>query len=198
MNKKQYYAIWQGRRTGIFSTWKECKALTDGCPNGFKRFSNFDEANKKLKEELARIESENKRKQQILHEGISVSVNWIQLFEEVEWQIVNTKTYEKIERSEIFKEGTKDIAEFIAIVHALEHCKKNGLNLPVYTGNNTAIEWVKKPSAIPVRLMPTNSTKLSVALNLAVRWLKENEFSNQLMKWDTGNWGVNPASFGTT
>lgn len=63
MNKKQYYAIWQGRRTGIFSTWKECKALTDGCPNGFKKFPNFDAAHKKLKEELARIESENKRKQ---------------------------------------------------------------------------------------------------------------------------------------
>lgn len=128
-----------------------------------------------------------------MHEGISVGVNWIQLFEEVEWQIVNTKTYEKIERSDIFKEGTKDIAEFIAIVHALEHCKKNGLNLPIYTGNHTAIDWIKNPSGISVTQMPTNSTKFCVAFNLAIRWLKENEFSNQLMSWDTDNWGINPA-----
>ena len=27
---KKYYVVWQGRETGIFTTWAKCQSLVDG------------------------------------------------------------------------------------------------------------------------------------------------------------------------
>ncbi|NOU52866.1 ribonuclease HI [Pseudoalteromonas sp. JBTF-M23] len=42
---KKYYVVWQGRKTGIFSSWAECKSQVDGFTGAkFKSFPTLNEA----------------------------------------------------------------------------------------------------------------------------------------------------------
>ena len=45
MAKKNYYAVRQGRKPGIYRTWAECKAQVDGYKNAeYKGFATMEEA----------------------------------------------------------------------------------------------------------------------------------------------------------
>jgi ribonuclease HI len=96
----------------------------------------------------------------------------------------------------IFPLGTINIGEFLAIVHALALLDKSGSSLPIYSDSRTAIKWVKDRK-IKTNL-PRNS-KTEELFNLvdrAVAWLESHEYKNQVLKWDTENWGEIPADFG--
>jgi ribonuclease HI len=46
MNNETYYVVKRGYKPGIYKTWLECKAATDGFKSPlFKKFASFDEAN---------------------------------------------------------------------------------------------------------------------------------------------------------
>jgi ribonuclease HI len=40
------------------------------------------------------------------------------------------------------------------------------------------------------------NTKLFELLDRAVKWLNENEYENEVLKWETRAWGENPADSG--
>ncbi|MCD4718415.1 MAG: RNase H1/viroplasmin domain-containing protein [Desulfobacula sp.] len=43
--KKKFYVVWAGHQPGIYLTWAECKAQTDGFPSTeFKSFKSLEEA----------------------------------------------------------------------------------------------------------------------------------------------------------
>ena len=44
MAKKNWYAVVQGRRPGLYRTWAECEAQVKGCASVFKGFSTQEEA----------------------------------------------------------------------------------------------------------------------------------------------------------
>ena len=44
MAKKNWYAVVQGRRPGLYRTWAECEAQVKGCARVFKGFCTKDEA----------------------------------------------------------------------------------------------------------------------------------------------------------
>jgi len=45
MPKKKFYVVWKGRKTGVFTSWKVCKAQIDGFEGAqYKSFANLDEA----------------------------------------------------------------------------------------------------------------------------------------------------------
>ena len=43
-----------------------------------------------------------------------------------------------------FEEGTNNIGEFLAIVHALALLKKKGFDMPIYSDSANAISWVRQ------------------------------------------------------
>lgn len=48
MAAKKYYVVWNGRKTGIFSTWAECEKQTKGFKGvSFKSFPTLEEKQKK-------------------------------------------------------------------------------------------------------------------------------------------------------
>ncbi len=48
--KKKYYVVWRGRKTGIFNTWAECEQQTKGFQGAsFKSFPSLAEAEKAFK-----------------------------------------------------------------------------------------------------------------------------------------------------
>ena len=51
MAKRKYYAVKTGRSSGIYSTWDECKAQTDGVSGAeYKAFFSLEEAEQYLRE----------------------------------------------------------------------------------------------------------------------------------------------------
>lgn len=89
--------------------------------------------------------------------------------------------------------GSNNIAEFLAAVHALALCKKRGLRLDVYSDSVTALAWVRDGKA-NTGIRP--SIEAVGLIDRAEIWLRENPERNKLIKWDTKNWGENPADYG--
>jgi len=88
------------------------------------------------------------------------------------------------------------VGEFLAIVHALAHLKKQNNNIPVYSDSRNGIGWVRDKTHRSSILFTDKNKKLFELLDRAVKWLKENEFNNPVLKWETKAWGENPADFG--
>ena len=105
-------------------------------------------------------------------------------------------------RNEAFRVGplkgvTINQGEFFAIVHALVRMKKESCDWPVYSDSQVARCWVRTRGLDSelIHQMDIDS-KTKDLLERATRWLRNNEFTNEVLKWNTAVWGENPADFG--
>lgn len=95
-----------------------------------------------------------------------------------------------------FPQGTVNIGEFLAIVHALAYLKQRNSDWPVYSDSRTAIAWLKK-RAVNTKLEPSaKNRELFKLLERALSWLENNNWKNPVLKWETEYWGEIPADFG--
>jgi ribonuclease HI len=114
----------------------------------------------------------------------------------VEYQGVDTKTQKALFSAGPFEDGTVNIAEFLAIVHALAYCKQRGITLPIYSDSRNAIGWVADKQVRTKHTRTETSEKLFQLIDRALAWLNNNEYVNPILKWETRAWGENPADFG--
>src|SRR6188508_1542679 len=89
------------------------------------------------------------------------------------------------DKSELFhfgpaRDGTNNIGEFLALVHALAWLqKKNDTSIPIYSDSKTAIAWVNRKKA-NTQLKPTpHNAQLFDMIKRAEKWLKENEWKTR-------------------
>lgn len=93
-------------------------------------------------------------------------------------------------------QGTNNIGEFLAIVHALALMEQQGWSLPIYTDSRTGLAWVRNCKA---RTTLARTARTAQALDLVARaeaWLRAHSFRTEVKKWDTHSWGEVPADFG--
>jgi len=62
----------------------------------------------------------------------------------LEYRGVVTSTGKEFFRQGPFENGTNNVGEFLAIVHALIWLKRKKVSSPVYSDSQTAITWVKR------------------------------------------------------
>ena len=207
--KKKYYTVWKGHHTGVFESWDDCKAqITNFEGAQYKSFATFEAAKKAYKgnykdyigtskkfvselsdEQLKKIGSPN-------YNSIAVDAAVSGNPGKMEYQGVDTKTKKRLFHQGPFEQGTNNIGEFLAIVHALAFLKKQNSNRIIYTDSKTAISWVKKKTA-NTKLERTDKNKpLFDLVDRAVAWLKANNYSTTIVKWETKAWGEIPADFG--
>ncbi len=104
-------------------------------------------------------------------------------------------------RKQIFQNkypvATNNIGEFLAIVHALAHIKKQGLDIDVvYSDSLYAISWVKDKEC-RTNFDRTDETKLVFEhIERAILWLQTNDYKTRVLKWQTREWGEIPADYG--
>jgi len=114
----------------------------------------------------------------------------------MEYRGVYTKTGEEIFRQGPFKEGTNNIGEFLALVHGLAFLKQMNSSLPIYTDSKTALAWVKaKKAKTKLEKSGVNATLFELVSRAEV-WLQQNEYTTEILKWETSVWGEIPADFG--
>ena len=93
-------------------------------------------------------------------------------------------------------QGTNNIGEFLAIVHALALMKQKGIEMPIYSDSHTARTWVAKRKAkTTLKETPETAQALELVAR-AEKWLYENDINVPILKWETEQWGEIPADFG--
>ena len=206
MAKKKFYVVWKGRKTGVFTTWEECSAQVTGFTGAeYKSFENREAAEAAFRS--AYEEYKGKRVPTVspamleiigkpIEDSYSVDASCIGSPGPMEYQCVHTTTCQQIFHQGPFKNGTNNIGEFLAIVHALALFKKRGITAPIYTDSDTALAWVKHKKC-KTKLTPDETNRpIFELISRAESWLDENEFVNELLKWDTNAWGEIPADYG--
>lgn len=105
------------------------------------------------------------------------------------YQGVDLETGEKLFYQDLGM-GTNNIAEFLAIVHAIHYCDKNGIEPNIWSDSKTAIAWVRNK-----KCNSTFTGDVNIRLDKACAYLK-NRDAIDINKWPTKKWGEIPADFG--
>lgn len=200
--------VWDGYEPGIYKTWDECKQQTHGYPEAkFKAFENLADAQeaflspywdfigKNKKPETGNAELRAKVGEPIA-DSISVDAACSGNPGKMEYQGVYTKTKEKIFLQGPFENATNNIGEFLALVHALALLKQKNSDLPIYSDSLTAIGWVKKKKTKTLLEKSENNKIVFELIERAEKWLANNTYTTQILKWETEAWGEIPADFG--
>lgn len=203
---QKYYVVWQGHHPGVYSSWEKCLAQVKNYPNAlYKSYPTKEEADDAFRSgpetitKKAPVRSRIKTNSgtSIIYQSISVDAACSGNPGLMEYRGVWTE-----DKSEIFhfgpqRDGTNNIGEFLAIVHALALLlKRNDSTTPIYTDSKTAISWVNKKKA-NTKLQPGKyNTELFDMIRRAEKWLKDHTWKNPILKWDTAHWGEIPADFG--
>ena len=207
--KTKYYVVWQGRKTGVFTDWKECEAQIKGFEDArYKSFESIQEAEAAIQRNYWEFVAKKEDKKAVLTKEIPASIGrpiknsiavdaaWNTASGDMEYQGIYYATGERLFLQGPFKDATNNIGEFLAVVHGLAYLQKKESDLPIYSDSRTAISWIKKKHANTKLVLTPRNKPVFEMLQRAERWLAANQFSNKILKWETEYWGENPADFG--
>jgi len=204
--KKKYYVVWKGHSTGVFDTWEECKKQVDGFQSPeYKSFPTLESAQAAFKEESSQFIGKKAHPIHIIMDGLygkpvvpSISVDGACSGSTriAEYQGVDTESGTALFKVGPFMDGTNNVMEFLALVHALALCKQKGMVVPIYSDSVNAIKWVKAKKTRTNLAKTAHNANLFDMIHRAEKWLKTNSYSNKILKWETQAWGEIPADFG--
>ena len=205
MPKQKYYVVWKGRRTGIFTSWTECEKQVKGFAGAeYKAFGTLREAESALRSGYeaykGKPSSMGKWKEASVKPilpSICVDAACDGSPGKLEYRGVYTESAREIFRVGPFPDGTNNVGEFLAIVHALAWMAKNNKRMPVYSDSENAIAWVYTGECRTRLKRTTRNAPIFVLIRSAENWLAENELRDDaVLKWNTELWGEIPADFG--
>ncbi len=204
MSKKaKFYVVWKGHKTGIFNSWEECRNQTHGYEGAlYKSFNTLQEAKVaynqnpyKFFNTTKQAKSKSISRQNIIRDSLSVDAACSGNPGVMEYRGVHVGSNKEWFINK-FPLGTNNIGEFLAIVHALALMKEHKINIPIYSDSATAISWVKNKKCNTKLEVTTKTKPLYEVIKRAEEWLKNNNWNQQLIKWETEIWGEIPADFG--
>jgi len=114
----------------------------------------------------------------------------------MEYRAVDTQTHQQLFYQGPFDQGTNNIGEFLALVHGLAFLSKNKCSRKIYSDSRIAIGWVKKKKCNTKLKQTSKNKKVFELLKRAEDWLKKNNYTTIILKWETKAWGEIPADFG--
>ena len=208
MAKKKYYVVWEGKKTGVFSSWKECEQQIKGFEGAkYKSFADEELAKKAFQGNYFDFVGKDFSKKEIPQEVRALIGNPIQNSLSVdaacsgnpgvlEYRGVDTKSAIELFRLGPFPQGTVNIGEFLALVHGLAYLKQKNSNFPIYSDSRVAIKWVKQKKINTKLERNQINNDLFKLVERAITWLKNNSIETKILKWETAVWGEIPADFG--
>ena len=93
-------------------------------------------------------------------------------------------------------QGTNNIGEFLAIVHALALIRRNGWTMKVYSDSVSGMAWVRNRKAKTTLARDERTAQALDLVRRAEDWLWQNPGHAEVLKWNTEEWGEIPADFG--
>ncbi len=211
MKSTKYYVVWKGRKTGIFTTWAECKQQVDKFADAkYKSFKTKAQAQSAFNSSPPNYYSSKSKSKanksvtittpsngQIIEQSISVDASCLGNPGIMEYQGVETMTKKILFRHGPMNNGTNNIGEFLALVDGLAYLQDhNQLTMPIYSDSKIAIGWVRKKQPKTTLKPNYQNQEIFTRLENAIDWLKNNSYTNPILKWETRSWGEIPADFG--
>jgi ribonuclease HI len=206
---KKWYVVWHGHNPGIYESWDEAGKQVQGVPGAkFKSFPSRAQAESAFAGDHTEHISSGTRgvrkpakasttlPSAVRLPSIAVDAACDMTTGVMEYRGVDLATGAELFRMGPFRDSSNNLGEFLAIVHALGLCKQQGLVVPIYSDSRTALSWVRRKLAkTTVQRTPGNAGVFDLIAR-AEHWLKTNTYANPVLKWETDDWGENPADFG--
>lgn len=205
MAQKKYYVVWEGVEPGVYDSWDACKAQVTGYDRAlYKSFPSRNEAEAAFHDNPWKHLNSGKKPRSnaspshpsIIRQSLAVDAACSGNPGRMEYRGVWVDDNTELFHVGPIEQGTNNIGEFLAIVHALALLKNDHRSIPIYTDSVNAIKWVEKKKC-NTKLVQTEQNKLLFEwIARAEKWLRENHYTNPLLKWETKQWGEIPADFG--
>lgn len=200
----KFYVVWQGRETGIFTSWEECKPQIEDYKGAqYKSFKTREEAEQAFAHSYYAAINKDKKTDvkksptpPFIKNSIAVDAACSGNPGDMEYRGVNVFNGEQLFLQGVYKEATNNIGEFLAIVHGLALLKKQNSDWPIYSDSITAISWIKAKKCKTKLERTANNTEVFARIEAAEKWLATNTYTTKIYKWDTKAWGEIPADFG--
>lgn len=208
MAKQKFYVVWEGHRPGVYVTWDTCKKQVDGFAGAkYKSFESRAEAEAAFKSNYwkfvqksapAAAAAKGKTpKSAIIQNSIAVDAACSGNPGDMEYQGVVTSTGQRLFHVGPLEDGTNNIGEFLALVHALAMLKQQGKPaVPIYSDSKIAQGWIKKGKCNTKLESTGRNDQIFEMIDRAEKWLAVNKITNPVLKWETKDWGEIPADFG--
>ena len=218
MAKRKFYVVWVGREPGIYEDWDDCLAQVDGFPGAkYKAFADQtaatiafrggEEDQGAIIERIAEHNASSARALQpvapalfdipeINRHAIAVDGACAGNPGPMEYQGVVVGTGECLFHLGPLPDGSNNVAEYLALVHALAYLYQRGDgHTPIYTDSLTGRSWIRaKGHRSKLARTPRNG-RIFELLDRADTWLRTHNFTNPILRWDTESWGEIPADF---
>jgi ribonuclease HI len=210
--KKKFYVVWDGHTPGIYHSWDECQSQIAGFSNArYKSFDTLSKAETAFTENAEQHWGTSERKKKstpsarTLEELESMGVVLDSICVDaackgnpgaLEYQGVDLRSNVNLFHQGPYVEGTVNIGEFLAIVHALALLKPKRPDQAIYSDSRIGMSWVRQKKCKTKLTQTKDNVRLFKLVRRAEKWLAENEVTNPILKWETKHWGEIPADFG--
>tara|TARA_B100001146_G_scaffold225228_1_gene248261 strand:- start:3060 stop:3701 length:642 start_codon:yes stop_codon:yes gene_type:complete len=207
--KQKYYVVWFGNPTGIFDSWEQCKKAIAGVSGAqYKSFESLKEAKIAYNKEYKDYRGKGGSKKRSLTKAQLESIGEPNLYSiavdaassgnpgKMEYRGVDTQTYQQLFHQGPFQQGTNNVGEFLALVHGLAYLKKHKSDRILYSDSKIAMGWVRRKKCNTKLKRTAKNKTLFELIARAEHWLKTNNYSTIVVKWETKAWGEIPADFG--
>ncbi len=206
--KSKYYVVWRGHKPGVYSDWSEAqKQLTGFKSSHYKTFGSKKLAFKAFEEGSLNYQGDYKKTKDLTDEELAKIGYPIELALCVDAACNGKGDFEyrgvwNFNREEEFKvgpykNGSNNIGEFLALVHALaflnSHRDPKMKAMSIYSDSRIAMGWVYAKTC---RTKQHPNQDVQTLIKRAENWLRNNSFNNPILKWETKVWGEIPADFG--
>ena len=212
MARRKFYVVWEGQNPGIYDTWEECEAQVKNYPGA--RYKAYDDqtaatlafrGNDRDTVDMLRAIASHKPKvvnyeafPDIILDSIAVDGACAKNPGPMEYQGVRVRTGEQVFHVGPLEDGTNNVGEYLALIHALALLDKEGdTTTAIYSDSRTAISWIRRGGHRSTLARTTKNGKIFAMLDRADKWLLAHyPVKNPIYKWDTEQWGEIPADFG--
>jgi ribonuclease HI len=205
MPNTKYYAVWKGRKRGVYASWKECEAQVSGFPGAeYMSFSSREQAKLALSMPYDKVQRDGPPVAPVMRAGkggpppdsVGVDASCIGNPGPMEYRGIHLGSGRLLFHTGPVPNGTNNIGEFLAIVHALEYLTERGKDWPVYSDSANAISWVRGKTCRTKLPRGADTAKVYAWIDRAEQWLRSHAYANRILKWKTAEWGEVPADFG--
>ena len=204
--KSKYYVVWKGLERGVYDNWVDCLRRTQGVEGAqYKSFATREEAERAFNESPYEYLSRRPRRAQpsspksvapCIPQSLAVDAACSGNPGDMEYRGVYVETGREIFRVGPMAQGTNNIGEFLALVHGLALFKKSNCAMPIYSDSRNAMQWVRLKKCRTKLEQNAANAPIFELIRRAEKWLRENTYTTQILKWDTAAWGEIPADFG--
>ncbi|MCM1450532.1 MAG: ribonuclease H family protein [Clostridiales bacterium] len=209
--KKKFYVVWAGWNPGVYDNWEDAQEqIANFKGSRFKSFDSQEAAINAYRGDPS--EYIGVIREIFTHPASPVNYEAIPGIRLDAWAVdgacaknpgpMEYRCVRISDGKEMFHigpldDGTNNVGEYLALVHALALLDKLGDHItPIYSDSRTALSWLRnRRHKSALKHTPANE-RIFEMLARADAWVQGHEIYNQVLKWDTDQWGEIPADFG--